>query len=41
MVKKIKKAIVNFLNKLAKSSQQEFGNERLDCCKLDRPKNNK
>jgi len=41
MLKKMKKAIADFLNKLAKSSQQEFGSERLDCCKIDRPKNNK
>jgi len=41
MLKKIKKFIASFLNSLAKSSQQEFGNERLDCCKLDRPNKSK
>ncbi|MGI5998006.1 MAG: LDCC motif putative metal-binding protein [Lutispora sp.] len=41
MFKKIKKAITRFFDTLAKSSQEEFGNERLDCCKLDRPKKSK
>lgn len=41
MFKAIKKAIVKFLNSLAESSQKEFGDERLDCCKLDRPKKDK
>ncbi|HYF84446.1 MAG TPA: LDCC motif putative metal-binding protein [Clostridia bacterium] len=32
-----KKMIDNFLKKLAKQNQEQFGNEKLDCCKLDRP----
>ncbi|WP_255227229.1 LDCC motif putative metal-binding protein [Lutispora saccharofermentans] len=39
MFKALKKAVSKFINSLAKSSQKEFGNERLDCCKLDRPNN--
>lgn len=39
MLKALKKAIDNFIKKLAKESEKSFGNERLDCCTLDRPKN--
>lgn len=39
MFKSIKKAIDKFLGKLAQESEKSFGNERLDCCTLDRPKN--
>lgn len=35
-MKKLKKLLKDFLNKLAKQNQESFGNERLDCCKLDR-----
>ncbi len=38
MTKKLKKLLDDFLKKLAKESEKSFGNERLDCCKLDRPK---
>jgi hypothetical protein len=41
MVKAIKKAIESFISKLAIESQKSFGNEKLDCCTLDRPKNPK
>ncbi|WP_278308952.1 LDCC motif putative metal-binding protein [Lutispora thermophila] len=41
MFKKIKVAIARFLRKLAKSSQEEFGNNRLNCCKLDKPNKDK
>lgn len=41
MFKAIKKAINNFINKLAKESEKSFGNEPLDCCNLDRPKTSK
>ncbi len=41
MLKSIKKAIDNFLKKLAKESEKSFGTERLDCCKLDRPNSKK
>jgi hypothetical protein len=37
MLKSIKKAIDKFIKKLADESEKSFGNERLDCCKLDRP----
>ncbi len=40
MLKSIKKAIDRFLKNLARESEKSFGNERLDCCKLDRPKSN-
>lgn len=40
MVKAIKNALEKFLNSLAKSSEKEFGNERLDCCKTGREKKN-
>ncbi len=36
----LKKMIDNFLKKLAKQNQEQFGNEKLDCCKLDRPNTN-
>lgn len=41
MFKGIKKALDNFIKNLAKESEKSFGKERLDCCKLDRPKNKK
>lgn len=41
MFKAIKKAIDNFINKLAKESENSFGTEKLDCCTLDRPKTSK
>ncbi|HYE83615.1 MAG TPA: LDCC motif putative metal-binding protein [Clostridia bacterium] len=41
MFKAIKKALDSFIKNLAKESEKSFGNERLDCCKLDRPKVNK
>lgn len=37
-MKSIKKIIEAFLKKLAAQNKEQFGNERLDCCKLDRPK---
>lgn len=30
--------INNFLKKLADENKEQFGNKRLDCCELDRPK---
>ena len=41
MLKSIKKALDKFIKKLAQESEKSFGNERLDCCKLDRPNGNK
>jgi hypothetical protein len=38
MLKAIKKAIDKFIGKLAQESEKSFGNEKLDCCTLDRPK---
>lgn len=38
MFKGIKKAISKFISKLAQESEKSFGNEKLDCCTLDRPK---
>jgi len=40
IMKRIKKIIDDFLKKLADQNQKQFGNEKLDCCKLDRPKQN-
>ncbi len=37
-IKALKNALSKFINSLAKSSEKEFGNERLDCCKIDKPK---
>ncbi len=37
----LKKMINKFISKLAKESEKSFGNERLDCCTLDRPKTTK
>lgn len=41
MIKSIKKAINKFISKLAQESEKSYGNEKLDCCTLDRPKNPK
>lgn len=41
MFKSIKKAINKFIGNLAKESEKSFGNEKLDCCTLDRPKKTK
>jgi hypothetical protein len=38
MFKSIKNAIHKFIGKLAQESEKSFGNEKLDCCTLDRPK---
>lgn len=38
MMKSLKRIMDDFLKKLAKQSQEQFGNEKLDCCTLDRPK---
>jgi len=40
MLKAIKRAIDKFLKNLARENEKSFGSERLDCCKLDRPKDN-
>jgi hypothetical protein len=40
IMKSLKKIIDDFLKKLADQNQKQFGNEKLDCCKLDRPKQN-
>lgn len=40
IMKSIKKILDNFLKKIADQNQKQFGNEKLDCCKLDRPKKN-
>ena len=40
-MKKLKEIFDNFLKKLAKANQDQFGNERLDCCNLERPSTNK
>lgn len=34
-MKSIKKMIDDFLKKLAAQNQEQFGNEKLDCCKMD------
>lgn len=39
-MKGLKKIIDEFLKKLAAQNKEQFGNEKLDCCKLDRPKQN-
>lgn len=41
MFKALKKMLDNFIKKLAAESEKSFGNERLDCCNLDRPKKDK
>jgi copper chaperone CopZ len=40
IMKSLKKILDNFLKKIADQNQKQFGNEKLDCCKLDRPKQN-
>jgi hypothetical protein len=39
-MKGLKQIMDDFLKKLAKQNQEQFGNEKLDCCNLDRPKQN-
>lgn len=34
----MKKSIKKFLDKLAKANKESFGNEKLDCCKVGRKK---
>jgi len=38
MFKKIKKAINNFLQDMAKENEQLYEKERMDCCKLNKSK---
>ncbi|MEA4849311.1 MAG: LDCC motif putative metal-binding protein [Clostridiaceae bacterium] len=40
-MKSLKKMIDDFLKRLAAENKEQFGTEKLDCCKLDRPKQNK
>jgi hypothetical protein len=40
IMKSLKKMINDFLKRLAAQNKEQFGNDRLDCCKLDRPKQN-
>jgi len=40
MLKRIKKAIGNFIEKLAKENENSFGKGTLDCCQLNRPNSN-
>lgn len=35
------KFIKNWLDRLAKENEKEFGNERLDCCNLSKPNKTK
>ncbi|WP_274540101.1 LDCC motif putative metal-binding protein [Clostridium thermosuccinogenes] len=39
MLKRIKRAISNLLEKLAKENEKSFGKGTLDCCQLNRPSN--
>lgn len=39
MFKRIKKSINKFLDELAKENQKTFGNGKIDCCNLNRTKN--
>lgn len=41
MLEKIKIKITNFLEKIAKENKNSFGDEKLDCCKLNKTKRNK
>lgn len=38
---KIKKTISNYLDKIGKSNSELFGNEKPDCCKLNKKSNRK
>ncbi|HNR04701.1 MAG TPA: LDCC motif putative metal-binding protein [Bacillota bacterium] len=38
-MKNLKKIIDDFLKRLAAQNKEQFGSEKLDCCNLDRPKN--
>ncbi len=41
LLENLKKAFQNYLNRMAKSNQQLFGNATPDCCKLNRQNNNR
>lgn len=36
VLKRIKRAIINFLRKMAKENEKNFGKGTLDCCQLNR-----
>jgi hypothetical protein len=40
VLKRIKRAVSNFLKKLAKENENTFGKGILDCCQLNRPGSN-
>jgi len=35
-MKKLKKKLNEFIEKLAKANESEFGNKKLDCCQLNK-----
>ncbi|HOH89468.1 MAG TPA: LDCC motif putative metal-binding protein [Bacillota bacterium] len=37
-MKSLKKMIDDFLKRLAAQNKEQFGDEKLDCCKVGRPK---
>lgn len=39
MFKRLKKKVNDFINKMAKETQKEFGDGKLDCCKLPEKSN--
>jgi len=38
IMKSLKKMIDDFLKRLAAQNKEQFGDEKLDCCKVGRPK---
>lgn len=40
MLKRIKRAVSNFLKKLAEENENTLGRGTLDCCQLNRPGSN-
>lgn len=35
MFERFKKAVVKFLDDIAKENEKQFGKEKMDCCKLN------
>ncbi len=38
MENRFRKSLINFIKKIEKANEQQFGNERLDCCGLNSTK---
>lgn len=41
MLRRLKKAMIDFLERLAKENEKSFGKGTIDCCQLNRQNSNK